>query len=138
MIRTTTAGRWFRRVMWAGIAANVALSAPTLFDPEWALAFGDLPPASPDVWPRFSGLLVILLSALYVPAALDPDRYYLTAWTSVGTRLAGVIFFFAQGAPYLQPGYVDLVFSALQGGFLMAAVRQAAVAPPVAQRGSLA
>ena len=63
------------------------------------------------LWPQFSALLLILVSIFYIPAALDFERYRLTAWCSVGARLAGVIFFVGfQPAEYHMLGYFDLAF----------------------------
>jgi hypothetical protein len=51
------------------------------------------------------------LSIFYIPAGIDPVRYRATAWSSVGARLAGVIFFVGfQPAAYHMLGYFDLVF----------------------------
>ena len=111
MIKDTTAGRWFRRVLWVGILSNLALSVPTLIAPERLLELSSFPAASPVLWPRFSGLLLILLSLFYMPAGIDPDRYRAIAWLAVGSRLAGVIFFVGtQPAEYRMLGYFDLVF----------------------------
>ena len=102
---------WFRRVLWLGIVANCALAVPTLLAPERMIAFSALPPASPLVWPQFAGLLLILLSIFYMPAGIDPLRYRATAWSAVGSRLAGVVFFLGfQPAAYRMLGYFDLVF----------------------------
>jgi hypothetical protein len=110
-IKDTTAGRWFRRVLWVGILSNLALSVPTLIAPARLLELSSFPPASPVLWPRFSGLLLILLSVFYMPAGIDPDRYRAIAWLAVGSRLAGVIFFVGtQPAEYRMLGYFDLVF----------------------------
>ena len=107
----STAGRWFGRVMWIGIAANLALAIPTLVAPAQQITLVGLPIATPLVWPRFSALLLILLSVFYVPAALDFERYRLTAWSAVAARLAGVIFFVGFQPPeYHMLGYFDLVF----------------------------
>ena len=62
------------------------------------------------MWPRFAALLLILLSAFYIPSAVDPDRYRATAWTAVLSRLAGVLFFLTQPREYLMFGLFDLVF----------------------------
>jgi hypothetical protein len=111
MIKDTPAGQWFRRVLWIGILSNLALSIPTLVAPARLLALSSFPPASPVLWPRFSGLLLILLSLFYMPAGIDPDRYRAIAWLAVGSRLAGVIFFVGtQPAEYRMLGYFDLVF----------------------------
>jgi hypothetical protein len=102
---------WFKRVLWLGIVANLALSIPTLLMPERIMAMSGLPPATPLLWPRFAGLLLILLSVFYMPAALDPNRYRVVAWLAVLARLAGVVFFLGfQSADYHALGYIDLVF----------------------------
>lgn len=124
--------RWFTRVTWLGIAANLALALPTLAAPARMAAFAGLPTPEPLLWLRFSGLLLVLLSAFYVPAALDPQRYRLVAWLAVLARLAGVMFFLGfQSNEYRLFGYFDLVF------FLPEAALLAAV-PPVAMVGAAA
>lgn len=105
------AGRWFQRVVWVGIAANLALAIPTLAAPGAMMVRTGFPVAMPLLWPQFSALLLILLSIMYVPAALDFERYRITAWATVGSRLAGVIFFVGfQAREYHMLGYFDLVF----------------------------
>ena len=119
------ARKWFQRVVSIGILANLALAVPTLVAPERMIAFSNLPPASPLVWSQFAALLLILLSAFYVPAALDPTRYALVAWMAVGARLAGVVFFVAFQAPaYHLLGYFDLVFFIPELALLVAAGRE--------------
>ena len=105
------AGTWFKRVTWLGIAANAALALPTLVAPERMIALSNFPPATPVVWPRFTALLLILLSVFYIPAAIDYVRYRATAWSAVGARLAGVVFFVGfQARAYHMLGYFDLAF----------------------------
>lgn len=101
---------WFQRVLWLGIVANVGLAVPTLLVPERMLAVFSLPAATPLMWPRFAAWLLLLLSAFYVPAAVDPTRYRTIAWLAVGARLAGVLFFLTQAADYRTLGAVDLLF----------------------------
>jgi hypothetical protein len=108
---TTNALQWFKRVLWIGIVANVALAVPTLVAPERVMAFAGLPVATPVLWPRFAAWLLLLLSVMYMPAGVDPVRYRATAWSAVGARLAGVVFFLGfQAAVYRPMGYFDLVF----------------------------
>ena len=96
MVHRTTAGRWFKRVVWIGIVTNVALALPTIAAPSMMLELAGLPPAAPDLWPRFAGLLLTLVSLAYVPAAIDPDRHRISAWFTLVCRLAGVLFFSIQ------------------------------------------
>jgi hypothetical protein len=116
---------WFQRVVTIGILANLALAVPTVVAPERMIAFSNLPPATPLVWPQFAGLLLILLSAFYVPAAMDCARYAIVAWMAVFARLAGVIFFVGFQAPaYHMLGYFDLVFFVPELVLLIAAGRE--------------
>ena len=71
MINDTTAGRWFRRVMWLGILANLALALPTIAAPDMMIELTRLPTATPVLWPRFAGLLLVILSVFYTPAGTD-------------------------------------------------------------------
>jgi hypothetical protein len=119
------ASHWFSRVVWIGIVCNLALAVPTLVAPEQTMTLTRMPPASPLLWPQFSALLLILLSIFYVPAALDFARYRITAWSAVGARLAGVIFFVGfQPAAYHVLGYFDLVFFIPEAVLLTLAFRE--------------
>jgi hypothetical protein len=114
---------WFQRVLWLGILTNLALATPTLLVPERMLAFSSLPAAIPLLWPRFAAWLLILLSAFYIPAAVDPTRFRAVAWLAVGARLAGVLFFLTQSSDYWMLGAVDLVFLVPEGILLSLASR---------------
>jgi hypothetical protein len=102
---------WFKRVVWLGILANFALAIPALFVPERVIAMANLPPAMPLLWPRFAAWLLILLSLFYMPGAIDPYKYRVTAWLSIVSRLAGVFFFWVTQPPeYRLFGTFDFVF----------------------------
>ena len=124
----TTAGRWFRRVVWLGIFANLALAIPTLAAPDQIVALSRLPTVTPNLWARFAALLLILLSAFYAPAAVDPDRYRANAWLAVVSRLAGVVFFIGDPV-YRLLGVFDLLFFLPEATLLFIATRGEATAP---------
>ena len=106
--RTPPRGRWFKRVMWLGILANLALAVPTLLAPDTMIEFIGLPMATPLLWPRFAGLLLILLSLFYMPAAIDPSAIVSSRGSPSASRLAGVVFFVSVRRPTacsaLRPG----------------------------------
>ena len=117
---------WFKRVMWLGIVANVALAVPTLLAPERMIEFVGLPMPTPLLWTRFAALLLILLSLFYVPSAIDPDRYRLVAWLTLVSRLTGFVFFVGfQAAEYHRFGYFDLAFLIPQALLLFSFARGA-------------
>jgi hypothetical protein len=128
------AGQWFKRVLWIGIVANLALAVPTIFAPAQMLTLSSLPPATPLVWVQFAGLLLVLLSIFYMPAGLDLDRYLVIAWLAVGARLAGVIFFVGfQPAEYRALGYFDLAFFIPEAILLVLATRGSAALAPASR-----
>jgi uncharacterized membrane protein len=81
----------------------------------------------PDLWIRFAALLLVLLSAFYMPAGIDLDRYRANAWLAVMSRLVGVTFFALQPRVYYQLGGIDLVFFIPEVIFLTRAVRAPSV-----------
>jgi hypothetical protein len=112
--------RWFGRVVLLGVAANLSLTLPALLYPNAVLSALKLRPALENpLWPSFAALLLLLLSAFYVPAAFDPERYKASAYLSVGARLSGAFFFIVRPTEYPLFGYFDLVF-ALPTGVLLA------------------
>jgi len=113
------AATWFRRIMWIGIAANLALAVPVLVRPAAVLGAYGLPVPSEIVWPRFAALLLVLLSVFYMPAAIDPDRHRVNAVVAVASRLAGVLFFFLLHTDYWMLGALDLVFFVPEAVLLM-------------------
>ena len=123
MVSAGTAKRWFQRVVWIGIAANLALALPTIAAPAMMLELTSLPTATPELWPRFAGVLLVLLSVFYIPAAVDPDRYRVIAWLTVGSRLVGVLFFAFEPPVYRMMGIFDLVFFIPEATLLTLAVR---------------
>lgn len=132
-IRTTSAGRWFMRVLWLGIVVNLALAIATLALPATLLRLNHLPQADPLMWPQFSALLLILLSIFYMPAGIDPDRYRANAWMAVASRLVGVVFFLLFQLPvYRNLGMVDLVFFIPEAILLTLAVKSSAAAAATA------
>jgi hypothetical protein len=91
--------------MWLGILLDWALGIPALVAPNGALQLIAQPavPESDRVWVAFAGLLVVLVSLFYIPGALDPRRYAVSAWLAVCARAAGAIFFLV-----LYRGYYPL------------------------------
>lgn len=110
MMNPNTAARWFGRVMWVGIFANLALALPTIAAPTLMIDMMSLPTASPDLWPRFAAVLLVILSVFYMPAAVDVHRYRVPAWMAVASRATGVVFFLVEGSPYLMFALFDFVF----------------------------
>jgi hypothetical protein len=95
------------------------------------MAMANLPPAMPLMWVRFSAWLLILLSFMYMPGAVDVYRYRVPAWLSVTSRLAGVAFFATQAPEYRLFGLFDFVFLVPEAILLPIALRNAPIIEPV-------
>jgi hypothetical protein len=111
--------KWFSRAMWAGIIVNWLLGLPTMFMPNTMMRLMGQRPSEDIVWTAFAANLLVLLSLLYVPGAIDPHRYRLTALFAVLCRLAGVLFFFVLWpSRYPAFGLLDGFFFIIQAPLL--------------------
>ncbi len=130
----------FKAVVMTGVVVNVVLCAIALVAPGSFLGALGFDPAYPDIWVRFSALLLLLLSIFYVPGALDLDRYRLNAWFHVLSRSAGVVFFtvcvvlLGFERRFLLFALIDLPFALLSGLLLALAVRGPTRRAPEAAR----
>jgi hypothetical protein len=99
-------GIWVARhaiVVWIGIVLNLVFAIPLLLVPDQLMAALGFPPV-PGLWPRFAGLLLVILSVFYVPATIDFRRYELFAWLAVfPSRTFGTVFFAVAVFGFEQP-----------------------------------
>ena len=122
--------KWFGIVVWIGIAVNMLFVIPLCFFPEALLSFLHMHIPAPIIWVRAAGLLLLEISILYIPGALDPYRYEATAWMSIFvTRGGGSSFFlcavllFNQDLGFLAIALVDLFFGLVEAILLFLAMR---------------
>jgi hypothetical protein len=107
--------RWFQVAMWLGILQDFVLAFPTIFWPAQMLTLlGQTAPVD-TTWVSFASAVLVVLGAMYIPAAWNPYRYPWTAWLAVMARPPGVIFFFfLYAGTYPVFGWVDLILTSLQ------------------------
>jgi mono/diheme cytochrome c family protein len=125
------AATWFGRVVWLGILLNLFFVAGELLTPDNTIVSVGLLPGFPTVFNRAHAVMVLSLSVLYIPAALDPLRYPAYSWLLVVSRLIAAVFWVwcvatGQGAfgSYL----------ALDGTFFVAQLVLLQMAMPAEQR----
>lgn len=110
-------GAWVARhaiVVWIGIALNLVFAIPLLLVPDQLMAALGFPPI-PGLWPRFAGLLLVILSVFYLPATIDFRRYELFAWIAVfPSRSFGAVFF-AIAVFFFEQPYGFLIGTAIDG-----------------------
>jgi len=120
--------KWFSRTVWIGTVVNFFFVIALCFFPEALLSWLHIQIPVPMIWVRIAGLLLLEVSLLSIPGALDPYRYNATAWISVlFARGSGAMFFlcavllFDQAWGFLAIALVDLFFGVVEGILLFLA-----------------
>ena len=104
----------FRAVTWVGIAANFVLGGLGLVDPGLLLGILGIDRPYPLDWQRAVFFLLVIVTLLYVPAAVDPVRNHLTARLAIVARICGTTFFALLGGKFLLFSVYDAFFCVLQ------------------------
>lgn len=113
--------KWFRFLVSLGFVANMALFAiPALFTPRLLESMLDAGTTNTIHWLQNVGILLVIISVMYIPAIRDPFRYLFISILLVAGRFAagslfllGVLFMdYPQGMLALSAG--DLGLSTLQ------------------------
>ncbi|MCG8366419.1 MAG: hypothetical protein MJA27_24175 [Pseudanabaenales cyanobacterium] len=129
---------WFSRIVWLGVGMNILFVISLWFFPEFLLSLLDMQIPVPIIWVRTAGLLLLEISILHIPVALDPYRYKAMAWMLVLFSRGGgaafflcAVLFFGQAWGFLTIALVDLFFGVIEGILLFLAMRTepAAAAP---------
>lgn len=117
-----TLSRWkFRHaaVTWLGIVLNLAVAIPFFFAPVWSLDLLNIP-HPPLIWARVGAMLLVIITAFYVPMTIDLDRFRIFAWLAIfPSRTFGATYFtvavvvFGQAPGFLAIALVDAFIAIL-------------------------
>lgn len=110
--RPATISIWIWRhtiLLWIGIFLNSLFIIPLLFFPRWMLDLFGIP-LNQLIWARESAGLLMIISAFYVPAAIDFGRYRANAYIAIfPSRTFGATFFFFAVVAFGQPvGFLSI------------------------------
>jgi len=110
----STISVWIMRhtiLIWFGIFLNILFIIPLLFFPRWMLDLFSIP-LDQLIWARESAGLLMIISAFYVPAAIDFGRYRANAYIAIfPSRTFGASFFFFAVVLFGQPpGFLSISF----------------------------
>lgn len=122
--RRFTALRWFRVAIGVGFVANMLFALPALFAPRLLEGFLEVGTTNTRHWLQNVGILLVIISTMYIPVIRDPFRYIFITYLAIAGRFAaGVLFLlgilymdFPDGMVTLSAN--DLVLSALQAVLL--------------------
>jgi hypothetical protein len=108
---------WIARysiLMWIGIVLNLLMIIPLFFFPQPTLAFFGVPYLPETIWPRMAAMLLLIISAFYVPVSINFARYRPYAWLAIfpsrafgSTFFAVAVFLFNQPPGFLVMTLID-------------------------------
>lgn len=115
-----TALKWLRRLMGIGFVVNLLFALPALFAPRVLEGLLEVGTTNTVHWLQNVGLLLVIISTMYIPVIKDPFRYLFVTYLAVAGRFsAGILFLI--GVLYMDyPGGMltlsanDLILSTLQ------------------------
>lgn len=125
--RQLQAERWFQITVLIGAVTNTLLSILGLLFPDATLGVLGLSEVYPNLWVRFSCVLLLLLTLFYLPGALFVRQYVICAILHIVSRFTGVLFFLTMvvvlkySPKFLALGAYDLVFGLPSAIFLLRA-----------------
>ena len=119
----------FRIAVGLGFVINLIFALPALFAPQSLEGWADWGISNTPYWLQNVGILLVIISTMYVPAIQDPFRYLFISYLLVAGRFAaGVLFLtglltmnFPSGFRLLAAG--DLTLSTVQAVLLYFTLR---------------
>jgi hypothetical protein len=121
--------KWFRISVGFGLVINLVFTLPAIFAPRSLEDLASFGKTNTVHWVQNVGVLLAIVTAMYIPVIVDPLRYLFITYLVVAGRFAagmlfltGVVFGnYPSGMTTLAGS--DLVLSSLQTGLLFFALR---------------
>lgn len=83
----------FRIAVGLGFVVNMIFALPALFAPHFLQGFADFGISNTIWWLQNVGILLVIISVMYIPAIQDPFRYLFISYLLIAGRFAaGVLF----------------------------------------------
>jgi len=83
---------WFRIVIVLGFIINMTFAIPAIVAPQFLSSTLGLPLQASYPWLNNTGMLLFAVSVFYLPAGVNPIRWFAYSWLCVISRLVAVIF----------------------------------------------
>lgn len=120
----------FRISLLVGFGVNMLFALPALFAPRFLETLVDVGATDTTVWLRNVGILLVIISTMYVAVFQDAFRYIFIAYLAIAGRFAAGWFFLVLVlfADYPSGFWVlaanDLILSSLQAILLYCVLRK--------------
>jgi len=92
-----------------GIVLNLVVAFPFFFVPAWSLDLLNIP-HPPLIWARVGAMLLVIITAFYIPMVFDLDRFRIFAWLSIfPSRTFGATYFTVAVVVFgAAPGFLSI------------------------------
>jgi hypothetical protein len=85
--------KWFRVTVGLGFGVNMLFALPALFAPRFLEGLLQVGITNTPGWLQNVGILLVIISTMYIPAMRDPFRYLFISYLLIAGRFAaGVLF----------------------------------------------
>ena len=121
--------KWFRITVGLGFVVNMIFALPALFFPRSLESLANWGISNTVYWLQNVGILLVIISTMYIAAIQDPFRYLFISYLLVAGRFAaGVLFLTGILTMSYPPGFRllagnDLVLSSIQALLLYFTLR---------------
>jgi hypothetical protein len=112
--------RLFRITIALGFVLNMTFAVPALFTPRLLEGLLVVGTTNTPWWLQNVGLLLVIISSMYIPVVIDPFRYIFITFLAVAGRFsAGLLFLLGMLGVNFPDGFrtlaaVDLILSSVQ------------------------
>ena len=114
--------KWFRFTVGLGFVVNMVFALPALFAPRFLEELLSFHPTNTPAWLQNVGILLVIISVMYLPAIKDPFRYLFISYLLVAARFsAGLLFLI--GVLFMEYPSGFLILSTVQAVFLYFTLR---------------
>lgn len=121
--------KWFRIVVGFGLVTNLIFALLALFSPRFLEGLLTVGTTNTPYWLQNVGILLVIISTMYIPAIRDPFRYlFISYLLVVGRFSAGLLFLVGVLAMNFPGGFWvlaadDLILSTIQALLLYFVLR---------------
>ena len=85
--------KWFRITVGLGFVINMIFALPALFAPRALEGLLTVGTSNTPYWLQNVGILLVIISVMYIPSIKDPFRYLFITYLLVAARFsAGILF----------------------------------------------
>ena len=120
----------YRRLLGLNLLMHLAIGLACIFAPYWVSRLLELPVPVPDGWVRGWGATLLLVTALYLPGLVDPDRHRMPNIIGLLGRVWMAIIWVVCGGGFLWFALFDFVWAVILAAAYLSLFRNVVTSRP--------